>query len=305
MNFFPKLLCLAALTVFPVMFAFSDAKADEVFAKYKESVTNSYTYLKEFIALSGESLVKKAVEAFGVLEASEKMVAELTAAMPEGFPSYEKTNPGAKEISFAKMMSFLKNYIEKGRDKMAALRGSLLSSIKSNVTWLERGGATMTAAEKLERVKYYFSVLDIIAKDDPKVAAAKKDYLPRAEAAYKAALAQIAELRMPADQYSGKDKNEVIALFTALYQKRTDIKPERIVIVNPDWIEQNELVVRDNVIYVEKYLYLTAHVAIKAEKEGMVYEVSFRKQKKGSGFGPEELYAFGVSYPILLANINK
>src|SRR5512139_295992 len=108
MNHLKKLLWLAVFVAVALPFAAAESKADELYAKYGSSITSAHDYLKAFVALRDDvEIAEKSVEALGVLESAEKIVAELTAAMPDGFSAYQNTNPVAAEAGFSRKMSFL------------------------------------------------------------------------------------------------------------------------------------------------------------------------------------------------------
>ncbi|MBN1524501.1 MAG: hypothetical protein JW904_08465 [Spirochaetales bacterium] len=307
MNLAKRFFICSLLFAVAAFSAFADAKGDAAFAKYKDSIVPTYNFLKDYADLRSEgTAIEQAIEANGVVAAAAVMMDELKAAMPEGFSKYQDANPAAKELKLAYHMSYMKSYLEKSQDKLHSLKSGMLGFIKTNVGWMERQDATLIQnAGRFDKIKYYYSVLEVIAKDDEKVLASKNEYLPRAEAAYKKTLELIGEARMPADAFAGKDRAGIEKELADAYVKRTKTNPERIVILSKDWNPRTELVVRKNVVYLEHYLYLAAAVASKEKNGAMVWEISFRKRVFENGtIGPLEAYGFGASYPILFANIN-
>lgn len=273
---------------------------DKAFAENVENLTNCYYYLKDFSDLNdSEKVINMAPTALSIIALAETTVSNLDAAIE--IPSqFQRRNENAQSIFYGSMMSWTKGYIKKAKDKIQGMKVELSKSIKRDVEWLAMPEADFKYAPgAMEKISKSFDLLDKFFPGDKDVEALKKSEQPKAKKNYDKLLAKVASSRMPAAKMT--DAGLEASLKAAYIERYTDADVKRVVIVDSGWVTKTELKDDNQTMRWVTSQYISAQVAVVKGSAGTVYPVTFRKTADGK----IECASFGVSYPILPANISK
>ncbi len=278
----------------------------QMFEKHKDTILTAYDYLAKFYKMSSDSDVIEELEAAQkTIAISEAALKELSEALGgSSLGNYNNVNDDTKKISFGSKASRVSSYVGMSKDRITQLQRNLYSTIKGRTGWLEGSPAVEKAARWRAEIDQYFATLEKIDANDPKIAEAKKEYIPRADAAYKKAMEQLEDMRMEGDKYSGSDLESLKKELASIYTKKYNNKIARISIVT-SWIPKEEIAWNDSSIWWEENHYIAAHIAIDDGKTAMVYTVNYFKKKNEKGFDPIRIKGIAPVYPVLSKNLMK
>ncbi len=224
---------------------------------------------------------------------------------------FASSHPEAKEMNLWRVISQVEDdYIGEAEKRIALAKSELINlAVREMETLKTPDLSPQVAAQSYELLRKSFDNLDAMAPGDKEAAEKKKDVLPQAEAAFKAAQGRVAKARMPQDAYKGSDAKAVKAAMTKAYQdKYAGEQVLAVVITSPDWIKQAVAEVNnDNRIVAGYHRYLYAQLAVKKSNGVLVYSLGFRGDWTGKGedFGPLYLRSVGSSYAILQENLPR
>lgn len=278
--------------------ALGESREDIAFNENKENLLNCGTFLKKFVEANNAKAATMFADAPVVINLAKETYANLEAAIPKPFSSYQKKNSEAQKIYFGTKMSHLKTNITKAEDRLEGIKTSMLKRIERDVEWMGTPEARLKVVVKtMANINESFAVLEKHWKDDSAVADAKSRLIPQAEKSYEKLQKQVAGNRMPATAYQGADRakleGDLSAAYKAVYSSNAVLK---VVITDSKWVDKTEYNLTNQTW--EDVSYLNAHVAV--EKDPCtVYVMSFKKNSDKV----IKVHGSSTNYPVLRKNI--
>jgi len=278
--------------------------ANKAFNDNKADIDSCKKYLEEFIyEQDNDEFIKMANNINNIITQGDKIVADIHINIPD-IAEFEKVNEEAKSCHLKSKVGFLESDLEKAKVRFSDIKQYLLTDVDDGVYLSKMAEVDAQGTAKvLDDINNYFVLLDKFFPGDADVDASRKTSIPTVKEEYDKKMKQVSANRMAPSKYTGADKASLEKQLIAAYNKRyaTDVV-KRVVITDPSWTTETELIDDNTKVYWRTSSYIGAHIAVQCEKACKVFIVTFRKDKSS---GEIELYSVGTSYPVLVENISK
>ena len=282
----------------------------KIFNAYKDEMASLYEVMNRIRSTKDfDELLSLAGSSRGLFERANEVAAEMRAGIPS-MEKIEEYSDEAKALHPATMLNKITGSLaESAKERLAAIIPDLLAYIQSDLDLLKTVSSPGAAYTVTGRIKERFSAAAGLDPDNGKLKEAQALIMQEVDKTLAALKKKIADVRMPADNYSGNDKEALKkALALAYEEKYRDGRVERVVITSGGWQEQLRAGIdNDGRISAGWYKYLYAAVAVNNTGACTVYETGFRRSWTGRGdaYGPLELHSIGGGFPILEENLAK